>query len=206
MTHGQTDPRVERTDELLQTALIELAAERGFEAVTIGEIAKRARVNRATFYRHYRDKYDLVEQILQQAIDQFSKELEPPGLVVITTDPQNPPERWVRFFEHFREHEQLYRALLGPGSGPWVAARMRSYFINMMGEREQLRDRLASRERKMTRARMPKPVAITLTANLLISTVAWWLESGKQYSAREIASWVIELLVNGYAHAIGVGE
>jgi AcrR family transcriptional regulator len=59
MTHGQTDPRVRRTHELLQEALIELAAERGFDAITVGDIARRAGVNRATFYRHYQDKYDL---------------------------------------------------------------------------------------------------------------------------------------------------
>ena len=204
MTHPQTDPRVERTDELLQTAFIELAAERGFEAVTVGEIAKRARVNRATFYRHYQDKYDLLEQILQQAITQFKNTLGPPGLVAIATDPQNPPERWIKFMAHFREHEQLYRALLDRNSGPWVTARMRDHIIRMIGEREELRDRLSSKERKAAQARMPKQVAITLTANLFISTIAWWLESGKQYSAREVASWVIELLGNGYAHAIGV--
>jgi AcrR family transcriptional regulator len=44
---------------LLQEALIELAAERGFDAIAVGDIARRAGVNRATFYRHYQDKYDL---------------------------------------------------------------------------------------------------------------------------------------------------
>jgi GAF domain-containing protein len=56
VTHEQIDPRVRRTHKLLQEALLELAAERGFDAVTVGDIARRASVNRATFYRHYQDK------------------------------------------------------------------------------------------------------------------------------------------------------
>jgi AcrR family transcriptional regulator len=59
MTHEQTDPRVRRTHQVLQAALIDLAAERGFDAITVGDIARRSSVNRATFYRHYQDKYDL---------------------------------------------------------------------------------------------------------------------------------------------------
>lgn len=72
MTHQVTQPkdnlRVRRTQKLLREALIELIEERGFEALTIGELAERAIVSRAAFYRNYQDKYDLVEQIFEEAI------------------------------------------------------------------------------------------------------------------------------------------
>jgi AcrR family transcriptional regulator len=45
---------------------IELAAERGFDAITVGDIARRAGVNRATFYRHYQDKYDLAVVLMEE--------------------------------------------------------------------------------------------------------------------------------------------
>ena len=60
--------RLRRTRKLLREALIELIEERGFEALTIGEITERAMVSRAAFYRNYRDKYDLVEQIFEEAM------------------------------------------------------------------------------------------------------------------------------------------
>jgi len=96
MTHEQTDPRVRRTHKLLQEALVELADERGFDTITVGDIAKRAEVNRATFYRHYQDKYDLLDQIFKETINQFASDLGPPSEVGRSIDPQNPPERWVR--------------------------------------------------------------------------------------------------------------
>jgi len=68
MTQQGNNLRLRRTRKLLREALIELIEERGFEALTIGEITERAMVSRAAFYRNYRDKYDLVEQIFEEAM------------------------------------------------------------------------------------------------------------------------------------------
>jgi AcrR family transcriptional regulator len=62
----RADPRAKRTRALLQQALGELLAEKTFSAVTIGDIAGRAAVNRATFYAHFQDKDDLLEQAIRQ--------------------------------------------------------------------------------------------------------------------------------------------
>jgi AcrR family transcriptional regulator len=58
--HG-LDPEEVRRDqrERLQTALIELIAERGFQAVRILDLTKLARVSRPTFYSLYADKEEL---------------------------------------------------------------------------------------------------------------------------------------------------
>lgn len=58
------DPRVRRTRKLLKSAFIELMMEKGFEAMTVQDIAERAEINRATFYAHFADKYDLHDSML----------------------------------------------------------------------------------------------------------------------------------------------
>jgi AcrR family transcriptional regulator len=68
MTRQVSNLRVRRTQKLLREALVELIEERGFDALTIGELTERAMVSRAAFYRNYRDKYDLVEQIFAEAM------------------------------------------------------------------------------------------------------------------------------------------
>lgn len=60
------DLRVRRTRKLLQQAFIECTIEKGFAALTVRDITERAMVNRSTFYRHYLDKYDLLEQYLNE--------------------------------------------------------------------------------------------------------------------------------------------
>jgi AcrR family transcriptional regulator len=45
--------------------LIDLTTEIGFAAVTVRDIAQRAGINRATLYRHYHDKFDLLDRYVQ---------------------------------------------------------------------------------------------------------------------------------------------
>ena len=56
ITNGhKIDPRIERTREALRGALMALIEEKGFDAISVQDITERARLNRATFYLHYRD-------------------------------------------------------------------------------------------------------------------------------------------------------
>ncbi|OBZ11435.1 TetR/AcrR family transcriptional regulator [Bacillus sp. FJAT-26390] len=64
---NQQDPRVLRTRQLIREAFRELLRSKGFDSITINDIAQRATINRATFYAHYEDKYALLEEITEQA-------------------------------------------------------------------------------------------------------------------------------------------
>ena len=66
------DPRVKRTLQLLQQALLEPLQEKSLTSITVQDIAERARVNRATFYTHFEDKYHLLESIIRE---QFQREV-----------------------------------------------------------------------------------------------------------------------------------
>src|SRR5262249_21103269 len=182
MTHELTDPRVQRTRKLLKDALIALSAERGFEEVTVGDIVGRAQINRATFYRHYQDKYALVEGIFQEAIDQLRRDLKPPVEGSLNAALQEPPERLVRLFAHFAEHKRLYCTLLGGKGSSWFTAKMRSQMTEFLEQREQLFHQLQGRKSDTEEIGMPKLVGLTLVSNLLLSTMTWWLENGQEYS------------------------
>lgn len=56
-----SDPRAKRTKKYIQTAFADLLTEKDFEAISIQDIMDRAGLNRATFYNHYQDKYELLE-------------------------------------------------------------------------------------------------------------------------------------------------
>src|ERR1700755_1000620 len=55
------DPRIRRTRHLLQGALHTLMQTKGFDEISVHDIAEAATVNRATFYDHYTDKFALLE-------------------------------------------------------------------------------------------------------------------------------------------------
>ncbi|MBL4931834.1 TetR/AcrR family transcriptional regulator [Clostridium paridis] len=64
---NQEDPRVLRTRQLIREAFSILLQKKGFDAITIKDIAEKASINRATFYAHYEDKYALLEEITERA-------------------------------------------------------------------------------------------------------------------------------------------
>lgn len=72
------DLRVRRTRSLIENAFMELIEEKGFQQLTIQELADRAMINRATFYRHFEDKYALFEYVMHRLFeDTLARKLPP---------------------------------------------------------------------------------------------------------------------------------
>ena len=78
----RVDPRVRRTRELIIRAFDELVAEKGHTGLTVQEIAERATINRATFYAHFADQYELFDYVISEAFrEELRLRLPPsPGL------------------------------------------------------------------------------------------------------------------------------
>lgn len=55
------DPRVRRTRQMLEQALEDLLKKEPIEKISVGDITEAATLNRATFYAHFADKFDLLE-------------------------------------------------------------------------------------------------------------------------------------------------
>jgi len=81
---NQNDPRVKRTRQLLQQALMDLLQEKGLQAITVQDIAERATLNRATFYAHFTDKYDLIDTNMREGLQHALAGQVPPGAAFST--------------------------------------------------------------------------------------------------------------------------
>ena len=62
------DRRVRRTRERLNRALTELLMEKPMREITVRELTDRADVNRGTFYAHYTDLFDMLEQMENEVL------------------------------------------------------------------------------------------------------------------------------------------
>lgn len=62
------DPRVVRSRQAIIDAFILLSEAKPFENITVKDITEKALVNRATFYNHFLDKYDLMEKAIQDVV------------------------------------------------------------------------------------------------------------------------------------------
>jgi len=67
------DLRVQRTYKLLTNALVELLSEKNFEEIQVAEICERAMIRRATFYKHFGDKFELFTYFIKDIQNEFDK-------------------------------------------------------------------------------------------------------------------------------------
>lgn len=68
MTSTKADPRVIRTRKLIMDSFITLSEEKDFKDITVKDITAEAMINRATFYYHFEDIYDLLEKALAEVL------------------------------------------------------------------------------------------------------------------------------------------
>jgi AcrR family transcriptional regulator len=212
LSQNSSDLRVRRTQKLLREALIALIEERSFDTITVGEIAERAMVSRAAFYRYYQDKYDLVEKIFEEMVISIVHEIDPLRRSVInrfdsqaTTlewadlfgqipESQQTPEAWVKICEHFEQYERLYRALLGKRGSTWFATQIRAYIAETLSDRllalaDALNHKQIVESRVFADGFMP-----ALIAGQIVDAITWWLEHDRPYTSREIATYCYRLM------------
>jgi AcrR family transcriptional regulator len=179
VSQSANNVRVKRTQKLLRDALIDLIEERGFDALTVGELTERAMVSRAAFYRNYQDKYDLVERIFEDAMSTLL------GTIANSSMDQHPPQVWVKFFEHIAEYERLYHALLGSKGSPWFVHKMRASLASLVKEHEHIPSGLHGDD--WPTLTFSDNFVPDLVSAILVEAIIWWLEHGKPYSPQEIA-------------------
>lgn len=71
MKKEKTDLRVLKTRKAIKEAFLTLIRTKGYDRITIQDIADEAMINRNTFYLHYMDKIDLVESLCKDSLDQL---------------------------------------------------------------------------------------------------------------------------------------
>ena len=69
------DARVIKTKNKLLSSFKELLSERSFENITVQEICEKADVKRATFYKHFEDKYSFLKYLVGSLRDSFDSKL-----------------------------------------------------------------------------------------------------------------------------------
>jgi AcrR family transcriptional regulator len=156
--------RIRRTRALLREALVELIEDRGFDRITVGELTSRAMISRAAFYRNYRDKYELVEQIFDEAMTE---------MVTGDGDIRSPGQRWADFLRHIDGYHRLYGALLGKNGSPWFADRMRNA--------------LATMSTAHLPRQGPDDLVPSIVSAMFVQSIVWWLEHDRPYPPEQIA-------------------
>ena len=109
MMEEKIDRRILKTKERIRDVFIELLSEKPLKSITVKELTGRADINRATFYLHYNDVFDLLEQLEHEIIEQFEIICE--SFNQVFTDEEF-VDVFVRLLEFIRDNNKLCSAHL----------------------------------------------------------------------------------------------
>lgn len=173
-----TDARTVRTRAALTAAILAILGEKAFGDITIGDIAARAGISYATFFRHYSD----IDSLLDDATDALIAdllELMMPAL--LQEDTLAASVALCRFMD---ERRSVCRPLLTGGADVSV--------------RRHLIDRSIARSKTIMRrpVGLPLDLVITHSTNATLGLLAWWLDTEPEIDPDAMGA-IIDRLVIG---------
>ena len=180
---------------MLHEAILALAEEVDFDAITVRDITARADVNRATFYQHYRDKDDL----MARALDGLFEEVTAEDRVFVAehpiVEPGTVPPPLIALFRHLEERRALYRRLFGEGEGATSSFASRLQLF----EEAQFRRVWEDMGLVETPGSPPMELRARVATSIVRGVIVWWLcpaqpEGGEPVSIETVAGWLWDLL------------
>lgn len=104
--------QVKKTKNNIANALLQTAKEKGIERVTIQDIIARADINRATFYYHYANKLELINEIETYILDGLIQTIRIKKIESIHSLKELLYQPILASLEHILEYSTIYTVLL----------------------------------------------------------------------------------------------
>jgi AcrR family transcriptional regulator len=180
------DRRINRTQQSLRNALIELILEKHYDTISVQDIIDRANVGRSTFYLHFRDKEDLFrgdwERLLNHFVSKMSAESLNEGRIF--------PIR--ELFEHLQDFHHFYRALVKSGKIAHI------FNIGQRYLAEQIEAKIISLLTIEDTPLIPTPILANYLSSEIFSNLKWWLDNNMPYSPEKMDEIFHQLVVEGF--------
>ncbi|MEH7458708.1 TetR family transcriptional regulator [Bacillus pseudomycoides] len=197
---NSNDPRVKRTRQAIRDALISLIHEKSFDSITVQDIAEKATVNRATFYSHYYDKYDLLDKSIQEILTTLADILKPKNLdkseFKLTLDTPHPV--FLSLFSHIAENAFFYQVMLGENGIPKFSSQM------MKAIQTNLLLSLSISQPNEEKLVVPRDILISYVTGAHLGMVISWLKQNMPYTPHYMALQLSRLIILGPYTAAGL--
>ncbi len=193
----RSDRRVSRTRRLLREALTALILEKGYDAVTIEDITRRADLGRTTFYLHYRDKEHLFLESIEQSADELAARISRIAPEVLFGEAGSASGAGLPIelvFEHAAQNADLYRAMLRSEGSIKATSRLRELTARYALEFTR---RWFEYRRPSLQPSIPLELMAQFFAASLLGMLIWWLEAAMPYPPQEMARYFRRLVLAG---------
>lgn len=166
------------TRDLLKNAFIDLILEENnVNSITISDITDRADFNRGTFYIHYQDKIDLLEDLYQDAIEVIHQSIIEPykNMNKVFFDGVIPSIELL--FEYIRRNKRLFRCLDRIENHPYIYNRLEQFLWNLFNKEIHI-------ERETDAQETEYEIFLSFQIHATVGVIKYWIKKDFTFSTK----------------------
>lgn len=185
MVEKKTDRRVIKTKHAIFKAFVELLNEKDVNQITITDIAKKANINRKTFYNYYSDAYEVMEEIENLTVEAFINNM---ATVEFTNMADFLTEIFIKFTETVNNDLQFFNLLFKTNNRSFLIVKIVEALKKYVQKRIE-----ESNELDMRRFE----VVSNFYLSGVLSVYMNWFMNNYDQSIEEISALLTELVLHG---------
>ncbi|MDT2428226.1 TetR/AcrR family transcriptional regulator [Enterococcus avium] len=172
----------------IKLAFTRLIHEKGFEGLTVMEIAREAGINRGTFYTHYIDKYDLMDKLEMETINDLKAILLRPNVGDVNDLLELIPYPLIlEALIYVKQDFDFISALAGPGGDPQFVAMIKGILSELIESKIS-----QSTELEFKKENLPEDYALEILLSSIVAIILLWIKKGGTESPEDIATMVFK--------------
>ncbi|MBS4178700.1 TetR/AcrR family transcriptional regulator [Lederbergia citrea] len=176
---SKVDRRILKSREAIKKAFIALMSEQSFDNITIQDISNRANVGRGTIYSNYIDKFDLLDKLIGEHINEMRELYESTS----DMDEIDAKELW---FDYIKSNYVFFSTMLESKGAPYF----RNQFLEFLVE--EFKDEVDINTGK--NQGLNEEVILQIMATSYYGVVEWWVKNEMPYPPYVMAEHVGVLL------------
>lgn len=164
----KTDLRVIKSKAAIRNSFLTLMKEKGYANISITDIAKKAMINRKTFYIHYETKEALYNSIVDEVIEILSPTLK--SLQGLKGSDQR--QYVIHILAKFKEHKEVFNILINDNTN--------TTFLNKL--KDKLKEDLISIghiNKKTNGTNFTPQLLSEAFFSLFIVFIQWWIDESE---------------------------
>lgn len=179
------DLRVQKTRQAILTTFFELLQTKTFEQITIQDLCDKASIRRSTFYRHFNDKYDLLNYGIGLMIDHFR------ALYLPEINPDNPRHFFEKLIKDILQFIYENKAIVRSVINLNYYGEVYSIFYDQIYEAVKKQIEFDQRSGQFYVDTMMYGQFLT---GGILSVITNWLQQGQQQSIDKVTAEIVALI------------
>jgi AcrR family transcriptional regulator len=174
------DRRVQRTRQLLKDALLNLIQKKGYSSISIQDLTDQANLGKATFYKHYKDK----DELLYESMDSVLKELKEKILLLPNVSWSVYDPRPLRLTYEFVAENAIFIKVMMQDPGGLIFFQLLQKIVTDLVIQSMKMDL----QNMHTQPLVPLEFLSNHYAGSMLATIEWWVSNDMSYSIDEMVN------------------